>query len=178
MSAYSTIRMMATPSLKKSSESGNSRTAISNSDGIASATTAKTSSVAFKPAVRRSKNCTPLRKPPANNARPSTNSKFPRMEPTIDAFTSSSKPALMAKIVMINSAELPSVAFSSPPKRGPVYAASSSVASPINPASGIKPMADKMKIKIGSAFAKRVISAAGAAKSSSLKDLRGAITRL
>ena len=37
------------------------------------------------------------------------------IEPVIEALTSVSKPSRMAKVVMISSAALPNVAFSSPP---------------------------------------------------------------
>ncbi len=59
------------------------------------------------------------------------------IEPVSDAFTNSINPALRAKIPMISSAALPSVAFIRPPNVGPVRAASSSVAIPIRWASGM-----------------------------------------
>ncbi|MEI2827882.1 MAG: hypothetical protein V9F04_16900 [Dermatophilaceae bacterium] len=44
-----------------------------------------------------------------------TSSRLPMIEPVIEAFTRSSRPALIATMVMMSSAALPSVAFSSPP---------------------------------------------------------------
>ncbi len=76
---------------------------------------------------------------------PITNSKFPKIEPVIEANTSSSKPALIAMMVMISSAALPKVALSNPPTRGFVRAAKASVPSPIYSAIGITLSADNPK---------------------------------
>jgi hypothetical protein len=44
---------------------------------------------------------------------------LPMIDPVIEAWTSSSRPFWMAKIVMISSVAFPNVAFSSPPTVGP-----------------------------------------------------------
>jgi len=46
---------------------------------------------------------------------------------------------------MMSSAAFPNVAFNNPPAPSPIRAANTSVARPINPASGIIPMAEQMK---------------------------------
>ena len=58
------------------------------------------------------------------------------IEPVIEALTTSSSPWRIRKKAMIISVTLPNVAFSKPPTWGPERAARSSVAWPINPASG------------------------------------------
>ena len=67
----------------------------------------------------------------------------------MEALTRVSSPARMAKRLMISSAALPKVAFSSPPTRGPVWAANSSVAAPMRPARGITPSAEAVKTSVG-----------------------------
>jgi len=57
------------------------------------------------------------------------------MEPVIEAVAISSCPSRMANTVMISSAALPKVAFSTPPTFGPVLAPSCSVATPTTQAS-------------------------------------------
>jgi hypothetical protein len=64
---------------------------------------------------------------------------LPRIEPVIEALTSSSLPCERATIEMISSAALPNVALRRPPTLGPVWMASSSVASPRKPARGTSP---------------------------------------
>jgi len=91
-----------------------------NNEGINRAITERSSRMALRAAWRGSKRWMPFRMPPSIKDMPITSRIFPRMEPVIEAFTSSSSPSRMATIVMINSAALPRVAFSSPPTRGPV----------------------------------------------------------
>src|SRR5450759_246586 len=55
----------------------------------------------------------------------------------------------MAKSVIINSAALPRVALSSPPRRGPVCSAISSVAWPRIPAAGMTASAEAMNRSVG-----------------------------
>jgi hypothetical protein len=85
------------------------------------------------------------RAPPAKIAVPKTKSRFPTNEPVIDAFTTSIRPARSANVPIRSSVALPNVAFSSPPKAGLLLAESSSVASPINFASGMIASADRKK---------------------------------
>ena len=63
------------------------------------------------------------------------------MLPVIDALTSSTCPLRRATTAMISSAALPNVALRKPPQPGPDRRASSSVPSPISPASGMREMA-------------------------------------
>ena len=71
------------------------------------------------------------------------------IEPTIEAFTTSCRPASRAKKAMISSGAFPNVTFSSPPMPGPVRAAIASVASPITAAQGITPSAAAEKMSSG-----------------------------
>jgi hypothetical protein len=74
---------------------------------------------------------------------------LPRIEPMIDALTTSCRPALSAKKAMTSSGKLPNVTFRKPPMPGPVFAASSSVARPMSAAVGMTPSAAVMKIAVG-----------------------------
>ncbi len=107
-----------------------------NRAGTTSPTAANARSATFMPAAWRLKVCVWYLRPPASSERPRISSRLPMIEPVREALTSSISPALRAKIPMISSAALPSVAFIRPPKVGPVRAASSSVAIPIRCASG------------------------------------------
>ena len=91
-----------------------------NKDGMSMASTASTSRMALRLAPRLSKDCLPCRNPPTTKEKPMTSSRLPRIDPVMEALTSSSSPARMATMVMISSAALPRVAFSKPPMRGPV----------------------------------------------------------
>ena len=71
--------------------------------------TASISIVAFNPAWVRSNCWMPCCRPPTRRLAPITSSRLPRMEPVIEALTSSSSPARMAKKVMMSSAAFPSV---------------------------------------------------------------------
>ena len=75
----------------------------------------------------------------------------------------------MAKIVIINSAALPRVAFSSPPSRGPVWTASSSVAWPRIPATGITARAEAANSHVSGMCKKLPIIAMGAKIKSRLR---------
>src|SRR5689334_15572790 len=104
--------------------------AAANAVGTPSPMTASASMEEFIPATRRSNDWVPWRTPPTTNDAPSTSSVLPRIEPVIEAVATSSCPARMAKIVMISSAALPKVAFSTPPILGPLLSASCSVDMP------------------------------------------------
>ena len=82
------------------------------------------------------------------NDAPSTSSVLPRIDPVIDAVATSSCPARMAKIVMISSAALPKVAFSTPPTLGPALAPSCSVATPTIQASATRAAAEAMNTAV------------------------------
>src|SRR5215210_1632506 len=82
---------------------------------------------------------------------PSTSSALPMIEPTIDALTTSCRPAPSAKRAMMSSGALPNVTFSRPPMPGPERSASSSVARPIRAAVGTTPRAEAKKTITGSA---------------------------
>ena len=69
------------------------------------------------------------------------------MAPVIEAFTTSNRPAWMAKKAMISSVALPNVAFSSPPMPAPTCFDISSVALPMKPAIGTIASAADRKIR-------------------------------
>ena len=85
--------------------------------------------------------CVPCLRPPTKKDAPSTSSRLPMMLPVSDALTISTWCARSATTAMISSAALPKVALRKPPSVGPDRLASSSVASPINPAAGMSEMA-------------------------------------
>src|SRR6266850_6427900 len=87
--------------------------------------------------------------PPHKIDRPSTSRMLPMIEPAIDALTTLLRPFESAMTAMINSAAFPNVAFNNPPAPAPIRAANASVARPIQPASGIMPMAEQMKSAVG-----------------------------
>ncbi len=76
------------------------------------------------------------------------------MEPVMEANTSCLCPARMAARVMISSAALPKVALRSPPTSGPVFSATTYVASPRIFASGMIARAEAAKTRISSMPAK------------------------
>src|SRR5204863_237078 len=117
--------------------------------------------VELVPAIPRSKRCVPFLRPPTRSEKPRMRSRFPRIDPTIEAFTRSSFPAFSATTVMISSAAFPSVAFRSPPAFGPVRSASSSVASPRRPASGTRPMPAQTNVRTSFESAHLAASASG-----------------
>ena len=86
---------------------------------------------------------------------------LPRIEPTIEALTTSCRPALSANRAMISSGALPKVTLSRPPIPGPERAASSSVARPISAAVGMIPSAAAAKISPAEAWASSSATAAG-----------------
>ena len=75
------------------------------------------------------------------------------IEPTIEALTTSCRPAPRAKRAMISSGALPKVTFSRPPMPGPERTASSSVARPISAAVGITPSAEAKNVATAPACA-------------------------
>src|SRR6185312_5397261 len=101
-----------------------------NRVGMPRPITASASIDAFIPATRWLNDCRPFLRPPMKNDAPRTRSVLPRIDPVIEAVATSSWPARMAKIVMISSAALPKVAFSTPPTLGPLLSPSCSVATP------------------------------------------------
>src|SRR5215207_6169879 len=105
------------------------------------------------------------RRPPISWAAPNTSNRLPRIEPVMDAFTRSIRPARRARIAMISSARLPRVALSRPPSVGPVYAAISSVARPRYPERGMIARALKPKISTGFACTYSAMIAAGTNRS-------------
>ena len=84
--------------------------------------------------------------PPTNIAAPMTSRMLPRIEPMIDALTTSCSPASSAKNAISSSGKLPKVTLSRPPIPGPARSASSSVARPISAAVGITPSAEAAKM--------------------------------
>ena len=57
---------------------------------------------------------------PKSSVNPSTSRRFPTIEPTSDARTTSVRPSETATSAMINSGALPNVALRKPPMPGPV----------------------------------------------------------
>ena len=90
-------------------------------------------------------------------------------EPISDALTRSIRPSRSAKMVMISSAALPSVALIRPPAVGPSLAASASVACPMSDASGMIARLDVTNTTIGSQPDVRAMSATGTKISSKLR---------
>jgi hypothetical protein len=66
------------------------------------------------------------------------------MDPIKEAFTIEKLPALISRTHTISSVTLPSVAFRSPPRRGPTRRATWSVDRPMRPASGTMASAEVM----------------------------------
>lgn len=93
--------------------------------------------------------CSSFPSPPKKKAIPRIKSRFPMIEPVIEAFTISVRPACRAKMLIISSVAFPKVAFNKPPRAGPVCVESSSVDSPIYLASGIIARDAKIKIAMG-----------------------------
>ena len=124
-----------------------------NSDGRTSATSASSSIADCALAAVALKVCFSRFQPPTSIAAPSTSSRLPMIEPTIEAFTTSWSPSSSAKKAMISSGALPNVTFRNPPMPGPDWAASSSVALPISAAVGITPSAAAENTSSGSAWA-------------------------
>ena len=94
------------------------------------------------------------------------------IEPVIDALTTPVSPFESAIPAMINSAAFPKVAFNNPPRPSPTRAASSSVARPIQPATGTMAMAEQIKSAVGLEIAgqKRRAIATGTRGSSQFMD--------
>src|SRR5207244_2246136 len=91
--------------------------------------------------------CSLCLNPPSRMDSPRTSRMLPMMDPVIEAFTTLVSPLESAMAAMISSAALPKVAFNSPPSPSPTCAASSSVARPIQPATGTITNAEQ-KIKL------------------------------
>jgi hypothetical protein len=125
----------------------------SNSAGRMSAISASSSIAAWACAAVALNVCLSRFQPPTSIDAPSTSRMLPRIDPAIDAFTTSWSPAFSANRAMISSGALPNVTFSSPPIPGPERAARCSVASPISAAVGITPSAAVTKMITGDAWA-------------------------
>ena len=131
------------------------------SAGRISAASARKSIATWALAAVALKVCLSRGRPPTSIAAPSTSRMLPMIEPTIEAFTTSWRPASRAKKAMISSGALPNVTFRSPPMPGPVLAAIASVASPITAAHGITPSAAAENTSSGVAPATSSTTAAG-----------------
>jgi hypothetical protein len=86
---------------------------------------------------------------------------LPRIDPTIEALTTSCSPAANANNAMISSGALPNVTFRNPPIPGPDRAANSSVARPINAAVGITPNAEARNTHVAPAWVNSSTTATG-----------------
>ena len=115
----------------------------------------------FTPARVRSKRSTPCFSPPNRMLKPIIRSRFPRMDPMMEACTRTTLPACRATIVMISSAAFPRVAFKKPPNLGPVVSASASVACPIKPARGTIPNEQLIRMRVESQCANSATIANG-----------------
>jgi hypothetical protein len=125
------------------------------------ATVASNSSSACADAARGSNACRSRRSPPASIDTPSTSRMLPRIDPTIEALTTSCSPAPSANSAMISSGALPKVTLRNPPIPGPDRAASSSVARPINAAVGTTPSADARNTQVAPAWVSSSTTATG-----------------
>src|SRR5881227_1509127 len=116
--------------------------------------------------------CSLCLNPPSRMDSPRTSRMLPMMDPVIEAFTTLVSPLESAMPAMISSAALPRVAFNSPPSPSPTRAANSSVARPIQPATGTIAMAEQTKSAVGLAWPgqKRSANAIGAKIRSQFKD--------
>jgi hypothetical protein len=133
----------------------------SNAAGMTSVATARSTMMDCTLAAVRSKVWRSRRSPPTSIAAPMTSRMLPRIEPMIDAFTTSWRPAPSANRAMISSGALPNVTLSRPPMPGPERAASSSVPVPMSEAVGMTPSAEAAKTSTGSAWATSSTTAIG-----------------
>jgi hypothetical protein len=111
--------------------------------------TASSSEAEWTPAARALNRCSLWRKPPTTKAIPSTSSRLPRIDPINEAFTIRKLSALISRTHTISAVMYPKVAFTSPPRRGPIRAATCSVERPMRPASGTMAKAEVMKTTVG-----------------------------
>src|SRR6478752_2580891 len=114
--------------------------------GMISAAAASSSIEDCVDAAVRLKNWRSRLRPPKNIAAPRTSRTLPMIEPTIEALTTSCRPAPSAKRAMMSSGAFPKVTLSSPPMPGPERTASSSVARPMSAAVGMTPSAEAKKV--------------------------------
>src|SRR6266487_507448 len=116
--------------------------------------------------------CSLCLNPPSRMDSPRTSRILPMMDPVIEAFITLVSPLESAMAAMISSAALPKVAFKSPPSPSPTRAASSSVARPIQPATGMIAMAEQTKSAVGLPWPgqKRSANAIGAKIRSQFRD--------
>ena len=98
------------------------------------------------------------------------------IDPVSDDLTIPIKPRRSANRLMMISGALPNVALSKPPRVGPRYSASDSVASPISPASGMIARAETLNSKIGSTAIQSRTIATGT-KTSSHLSFKGRLDR-
>ena len=106
-------------------------------DGIAMAVTDRTISTRMVRTWAEPSFCDPCLSPPTRNANPSTSSRLARMEPISAARTTSTSPALSAKMQMNSSGRLPSADCSTPVAPGPNRSPSCSTARPTSEASTV-----------------------------------------
>ena len=99
-------------------------------------------------------------RPPTSIAAPMTSRTLPRIEPMIEALTTSCSPLPRANRAMISSGALPKVTLSRPPITLPERSATSSVARPIRAAVGISATAETKKITVAGALTRSAITAA------------------
>ena len=120
--------------------------------GMISAAAASSSIEDCVDAAVRLKNWRSRLRPPKNIAAPRTSRTLPMIEPTIEALTTSCRPAPSAKRAMMSSGALPKVTLSRPPMPGPERTASSSVARPMSAAVGMTPSAEAKKVETAPAW--------------------------
>ena len=87
--------------------------------GIAKPISAKKINEDYSPAFSLLNSCSLCHNPPAITLKPKISIMFPRIEPVIDAFTSSSNPALIATTGIIISAAFPNVTLIREPRVEP-----------------------------------------------------------
>jgi hypothetical protein len=121
--------------------------------GMTRATAASSSISDWTLAAVRSKYWRSRPSPPISMAAPITSRMLPRIDPTIEALTTSWRPSLRANRAITSSGKFPKVTFRNPPMPGPERAASSSVERPIRAAVGITPRAAVRKIGVAPAWA-------------------------
>ena len=116
--------------------------------GMSRLETASTIIAEYWPASRALKYCLPQCHPPIARELPSTRRILLIIDPAIEALTTDIRPCWSAKIPIIISGALPKVALSNPPAMGPTKYSRSSVARPIRAASGIRLIAEQIKMAI------------------------------
>ncbi len=148
MLAINTIRrMMAQATLSPSSCPAAGVCSPAVSVGIINAATASKVRLAIIRGACEEKRCVPCRKPPTTNASPNTNKLFPRIEPTMAAWTTPISPARKAKIPTNSSGKLPRADCNTPVAPDPSRPPTCSVAWPTSAARRASAPAATMKIR-------------------------------